>query len=906
MDVSPHLDARAPPAQQPPPPATTSGADAASPTLHQQHPSPTPGGPASNSQLAALLSESYRETDALRRELTAARKRAEKAERIAQALDPSASAAATTSSPPSGGANASNTTTNGPGPTSTSTPANPEGSSTTTSPSPEIQKLKQQHAEAIKHLVDEYEERLAAFEENETRRRMAQEGWEQLERYLGMLELRARDARGAYSRIVDAAPGAAGSPSPTLASALVPVAHPSGLLASSHGHSSSHSLGGHSYNMAPPHTSSSSRHTRHHSHSTRGSGSSVVFPLPPHPNPHGSSTHNSTTNALATGSRRQRTPSMDSYGGGGVLQPPSKRLRGDDERERSTRGREGRAYTESYIPHHPDYRAGPLLRPSDPATQSQPRIIDRKYGSSPAHNYPTHPHAQGQQHHSGHHRRRSSRSHSRSGSHSSASSLDVDEMLLRATAGDEGSPVQGHPHPGMVQAPNGRYYDHMQPQQPQPQQQQQGQAQTVGQPSRRRSEREEVQGHPNHIVQPYPQHAYPANQSAPPGHLASAPGVAIAPAPPAPPGVLPPGTAAAQAAAARTGSHVYTTHVFAPVVTGAPTKKSKFPNTAMASAANVDPSNPGAAGNGTTASVPFAATNAQGQRICRQCGMVGRYKDGKCVEKWGPGPMGPGTVCDRCRKKMKRVERRGTLESQQQLQNLAIQQQQQYQPRTTSHAQLPLSQGSDRSIQRTDTMLTNQASHGPGSFAQTPHSHGQSHSTLRTSSTHPSVAGSPSKNHGRQAPTPPAIASLREQNEEEEEGEGEAEDDPDQLPTSNVGRGGGRATTRNGRTRAAGRSTPLETANGSSTKRSPRGAGGTGRASIPPRMEMDVDEMDADADADAEADAEAEILGAVAAALNDDGEGDGEGDMEADGDADAELLEAVDAAEANSSSSHGG
>jgi len=44
----------------------------------------------------------------------------------------------------------------------------------------------------------------------------------------------------------------------------------------------------------------------------------------------------------------------------------------------------------------------------------------------------------------------------------------------------------------------------------------------------------------------------------------------------------------------------------------------------------------------------FPATNAQGQRICRQCGLPGRYKDGKCVEKWGPGPMGPGTVCDRC------------------------------------------------------------------------------------------------------------------------------------------------------------------------------------------------------------------------------------------------------------------
>ena len=43
----------------------------------------------------------------------------------------------------------------------------------------------------------------------------------------------------------------------------------------------------------------------------------------------------------------------------------------------------------------------------------------------------------------------------------------------------------------------------------------------------------------------------------------------------------------------------------------------------------------------------FPGTNAQGQRICRQCGLPGRYKDGKCVEKWGPGPEGPGTVCDR-------------------------------------------------------------------------------------------------------------------------------------------------------------------------------------------------------------------------------------------------------------------
>ncbi|KAG9031978.1 hypothetical protein FS837_002845 [Tulasnella sp. UAMH 9824] len=52
--------------------------------------------------------------------------------------------------------------------------------------------------------------------------------------------------------------------------------------------------------------------------------------------------------------------------------------------------------------------------------------------------------------------------------------------------------------------------------------------------------------------------------------------------------------------------------------------------------------------------------NAQGQRTCRQCGQPGRYKNGKCVEKWGPGPAGRGTVCDRCRK---RVKRRGTQDA---------------------------------------------------------------------------------------------------------------------------------------------------------------------------------------------------------------------------------------------------
>ncbi|OJA20385.1 hypothetical protein AZE42_06678 [Rhizopogon vesiculosus] len=115
----------------------------------------------------------------------------------------------------------------------------------------------------------------------------------------------------------------------------------------------------------------------------------------------------------------------------------------------------------------------------------------------------------------------------------------------------------------------------------------------------------------------------------------------------------------------------YQTHIFAPPVTGAPQKKGK-----LGSSTNI-------AQNGSPLPTPinittpslvpvpppsipaptsFPPTNAHGQRICRQCGMPGRYKDGKCVEKWGPGPDGPGTVCDRCRKKMKRVERRGTAD----------------------------------------------------------------------------------------------------------------------------------------------------------------------------------------------------------------------------------------------------
>ena len=145
---------------------------------------------------------------------------------------------------------------------------------------------------------------------------------------------------------------------------------------------------------------------------------------------------------------------------------------------------------------------------------------------------------------------------------------------------------------------------------------------------------------------------------------------------------------------------MYQTHVFAPPVTGAPTKKGKpgstagisihFDATPLCGADNAlaangsavlhtppittavapppPPSIPTTAVHQSVPAAPPAAVphphtpyppiNTLGQRICRQCGLVGRYKDGKCVEKWGPG-----TVCDRCREKMNQVERRGTLES---------------------------------------------------------------------------------------------------------------------------------------------------------------------------------------------------------------------------------------------------
>ena len=145
-----------------------------------------------------------------------------------------------------------------------------------------------------------------------------------------------------------------------------------------------------------------------------------------------------------------------------------------------------------------------------------------------------------------------SHGHSRS---SSTSSLDVDEMLLRATTGDE------HAAAGTPNGTGAPYIDsthhHL----------------NINQ--RRRSDRDDdsprphsannSNGHPGHITtatNPYPpQHpsnvSYPANQSAPVMSSLRAP-------------------------AQNSQNQVIQTHIFAPVVTGAPTKKTKFPNTLQA------------------------------------------------------------------------------------------------------------------------------------------------------------------------------------------------------------------------------------------------------------------------------------------------------------------------------------
>ncbi|KAI5829735.1 hypothetical protein K523DRAFT_241441 [Schizophyllum commune Tattone D] len=50
-------------------------------------------------------------------------------------------------------------------------------------------------------------------------------------------------------------------------------------------------------------------------------------------------------------------------------------------------------------------------------------------------------------------------------------------------------------------------------------------------------------------------------------------------------------------------------------------------------------------------------TDKKGRRICGQCNALGRMRDGKCVERWGPSTLGRGSVCQNCRKKNVKILR---------------------------------------------------------------------------------------------------------------------------------------------------------------------------------------------------------------------------------------------------------
>jgi len=284
MDVLQH-DFRPPPS-----------ADPSSPSPHQIPSS----GSVSNTQLAALLADAYRENDNLRKELLSVRKRAEKAERVSQIVNSDPSSAA-------------GSATNGGGP----------GVATL-----DIQQLQQKHAESIRRLIDEYDEQLhsahLARDEAEARKRVAQDGWDQLEKYLADLELHAKDARSSFSRLSSGA-------STTGSLSLTAVPSPLTLLSSSvSSPSSAHPAHYASAPMGPP-GAVPSRHTSRHSSSRSGN---VVFPvLPPHPNPN-PPTASGTSHAPST--RRPRTPSMDAYA---ANQPPTKRSRAtaDDQGGRESR-----------------------------------------------------------------------------------------------------------------------------------------------------------------------------------------------------------------------------------------------------------------------------------------------------------------------------------------------------------------------------------------------------------------------------------------------------------------------------------------------------------------------------------------------------------------------------------------
>jgi hypothetical protein len=499
------------------------------------------------SSLAALLAESYQELESLRHEISSLRKRVEKAERLSSSLQ----ALVSESNP---NQNATNTS----DPASTST-------STTNPPFPES---------ATRILMD-FEDRAVraelARDEAEARKRVLMDTWSQLDSYLIAVSEAAADARSGYGRIVSEGGG-------QLVLAQIPT-----LPGSTSGKHQSRVSG--RTPVISTMTLPSNPYSYPHSH--------------PSPRPHTQLQPNQNQNqhAVVIGNRRPRTPSMDGY----QQQPPTKRPRGED-RDRS--GYVGESVrvpcsemfilfimslsqihaSGTLIPHqqpyqgelyhHPDPYAPqhtyppppppprtshhghlaphpPMSHLSPPPTQAQARMI-----------LPPH-----QNHHHSRAHSRSSRRHrtSRSRSSSSSASLSVDEMLLQATTGNENGLGVGHAPPGPpgVTSNGAGTMEH---------------TSVSRQRSSRRGDRNKERGRTHALgyeptVGHVPENAYPQVHADVHGHPAY---------PPTSYRKIGGGSGASEANghgnSNGTGGETreFQTHIFAPPVTGAPTKKSKF------------------------------------------------------------------------------------------------------------------------------------------------------------------------------------------------------------------------------------------------------------------------------------------------------------------------------------------
>ena len=250
---------------------------------------------------------------------------------------------------------------------------------------------------------------------------------------------------------------------------------------------------------------------------------------------------------------------------------------------------------------------------------------------------------------------------------------------------------------------------------------------------------------------------------------------------------------------------------------------------------------------------------------------------------------------------MKRVERRGTLDSQ----NLAAQMHH-HQPAAIHPSGAPQAApgslsngrlGGDRSIHRTDTMPVHpsqqsQSRLGPGGTqilsSQQSYGRHDPHDRDPHSPYHHSQS-SYSQSHSRSSqrgPTPPGIATLPGSSADGQEYDPRPPRSRDSQQQQRLGPGASLNGHRSGSGSGSSRSATHSPAMRGAVAAAGKNGSGSPRGSKSSDVDADGEEVDADADADADADE-----------VDADADADPEGETEAD--ADAELLEAVDAAEAN-------